>query len=397
MKGLGLYLENSIPHVALTQFIYESKLTEDDNKRISDKAQYFADACCLNLAAVDFYTMILNGDDKDSVVKFMQDISGGVSQYNDKIPGSISKYYKSETNVTDGDWRGWYTAVKGYVTKNDWYYDNQGEKDDFYDEIEKDGGSCSWTMLNKEACENLYDIFMKYLSDKKVLKEVIKRKKDSLKNIKSQASNELKEFIKNLKDSKNPDYVFTPKAKSIDEKIRAAEHEIWLGKLHYVKVEAQKHICKLLKNKDNKEAVKFILASLRTLENFSCDIPEYLNSSRKIYSELYFSEVINIYKLLAKATDNTILPDKEIGNEIGLSDIYYDRIRESNINKFVDILDDMVTGEYDRSIFDSVIKELSKEQSDKNYTMARAKRAVEELKELKAEEEQGQIDKNDKE
>lgn len=396
MKSLCIYTENSIKHTPFTSFIYEAKLDDNDKNQISDKAKYWADSFCLKFAAIDFFTMILNGDSKESVVDFMENISKGVSSFNDKVPGSINKYAKSETNVTDGDWRGWYTSIKGYVVKDDWSYDNQGEKNDFYDEIEKDGGNSSLTILNKTACENLYEMFMKYLSDKKVCKEVIKHWKDNLKIVKTNSLSEIKELIQDLKDRKDPNYRFTPKTKTIDEKIRAAEHEIWLGKLHFVKIEALIHICTLLKNKENKEAVKFILESLRTLENFNCKIPEYLNGSKKIYSELYISDIIKIYRILAKETNNTILPDKEFGKEIGLSDLYYDRLAESNVNKFIDVLDDMIFNEYEYSIYDKVIKELKKEQSDKNYTMARSKMAESELKDLKAEEEQGQIDMNDK-
>lgn len=77
-------------------FVYESKLTNDDIQRIKDNAKYFADAYCLTLAAIDFYEKILNGENKSVVVEFMHEISGGVRMYNDNVPGSITKYVQSE-------------------------------------------------------------------------------------------------------------------------------------------------------------------------------------------------------------------------------------------------------------------------------------------------------------
>lgn len=124
MKSLIQFV-NEDNHKSLSSFVNEVKLSEDDINQIKNTARYWADSICLKCAAIEFFNMILKGEDKDNVIDFMHSISFGVSDFNDKVPKGFTKYAQSTTNVTDADWRGWYTSIKGYVTRKDYYYRHQ--------------------------------------------------------------------------------------------------------------------------------------------------------------------------------------------------------------------------------------------------------------------------------
>lgn len=394
MKSLINYI-NEDKRKRLSSFLNEARLTPEDIEQIASVTRYYVDSFCLKSAAIEFFNMILNDEDKNNVVAFMHKISYSVASFNDNAPSTFTKYVKSETNVTDADWRGWYTSVKGYVTHNDWEYDNQGEKNDFYDRICSDGGDTSWTALNKKACEHLYDMFMEFFKDKSVIKTAIKQWKTYLKNSKANGTQEIKKKLEQIKNFKDPNFVPPRNIETLDEKIRRAELDIRIGKSDWKENQAIIYLANLLKENKKSEAVNFLYKALRSLEFFTCYYPDYFkDSSIKEYKDLSIYKVIGIYKTISEITKGFKYRESEFFEKIGINenDRFIGKYSKDIIEKIIDVIVD-AAGE--KTVLDDLANTLTKSCS-KTYNVTSGKRAYEELKRLKAEEEQNKTDINDK-